>query len=190
MADARIFFSNPHIPKTLGSLVVTAWETESHNRSNTITDYPVETGVEISDHIQNLPIELSVKGIIEAVEMGDNILDAFTTLENIMINKQLITVVTGLKVYDNMGILSFSVDRNALNGGSLSFNAELKQVFAVSSQSISIPNNILSDNNKQADANQNIGKTTSGQSQESEEGGNFLAQIDAQLDQIFGVVAQ
>lgn len=190
MADARIFFSNPYIPKSMGSLTVNAWESENHDRSNNVTSYPVESGVEISDHIQPQPIELSVSGIVEAIDTGANIVDAFLTLEEIMAAKQVITIVTGLKVYENMAVLSSNVTRTALNGGSLSFTASLRQISIVSSQAIVIPNNFLSDDNKQSQAKQNIGKVTSGQTQQTTEEDNFsfLAQIDAQLDGIFGVV--
>lgn len=189
MADARIFFSNPNIPRTFGSLTVTAFESESHDRSNNATSYPVENGSEISDHIQPQPIELSISGIVEAIEKGANIIDAFSVLEEIMSAKQVITVVTGLKVYENMAVLSSNVTRNALNGGSLSFTASLRQISLVSSQAITIPNNFLADNNKQSQAMQNIGKVTSGQTQE-QQGSSLLAQVDAILDPIFGVVSK
>jgi len=187
MADARIFFSNPDNPKTLGSIVVSAWESETHSRSNNITTYPVEEGSDISDHIQNEPIELSVSGIIETVERGGNIIDAFIALEEIMISKQLITVVTGLKVYENMAITGIEIPRTSLNGGSLAFSASLREVRIVSSQAIVIPNTFLSDDNKQSEAVQDIGKTTSGQTQENaEEGFSFIDQVESQIDEIFG----
>lgn len=186
MADARIYFSNPNIPKTFGSLIVNAWESETHDRSNSVTNYPVEDGSEISDHIQSNPVELSVSGIVEAIDTGTNIIDAYFTLKQIMAEKQVITVVTGLEVYENMCVLSSNVTRNALNGGSLSFTATLKQLSFVSSQAITIPNNILNDNNYQSQAKQDLGKVTSAQNQE-EETNSFLTQIDAQLDSIFGV---
>lgn len=189
MADARLFFSNALYPKTIDSLAVTAWESETHNRTNNITSYPVEEGADISDHIQNLPIELTVSGIIEALEYGGNILEAFTVLEDLMRNKQLIAIVTGLKVYENMAISDLSFPRTALNGGSLSFTATLIQMRTISSQAIIIPNTILADNDVQSQATQDIGKTTSGQTQQQEDDSfSFIEQVDAQLDDIFGVI--
>lgn len=191
MADARLYFSNPNIPKTFGQLVVSVWENESHDRSNNVTNYPVENGTEISDHIQPQPIELNVSGIVEATDTGTNIIDSYFLLKQIMEEKQIITVVTSLDVYENMCVLSSNVTRNAQNGGSLSFTATLKQITYVSSQAIAIPNGILNDNNKQSQAKQDLGKATSGQSQstnQEQENFSFLSQIDAQLDTIFGVV--
>lgn len=189
MAAARLIFRVP-VQKKIGSLEVTAFVSETHTRTNSATAYPVEVGADISDHIQDLPQEFNVTGIVEPVGDGANVPAAFVELENIMATKELITVVSGLKVYENMYISSLSVPRNARNGGSLSFSASMRELRIVSSQAVEIPKAQISDaddeTNKQAQATQDIGKVTSGQTQATAEASNFLDQVDAQIDDIFG----
>jgi len=189
--QARLIFKT-NTEKKIGSLVIDAFISETHSRSNAISVYPVENGSDISDHIQEQPKSLSVTGMISPVKDGSNIVSSFLELDKIMKSKEVLTVVSGLKVYTNMIITSLVIPRTAQNGASLNFSATMNEIRVVSSQAVTIPNSQISDadevTNKQAQAKQNAGKVTNGQTQKIAEGSNFLDQIDAQIDEIFGVV--
>lgn len=189
--QARLIFKT-NTEKKIGSLVIDAFISETHSRSNSISVYPVESGSDISDHIQEQSKSLSITGMISPVEDGSNIISSFLELEEIMKTKETLTIVSGLKVYTNMVVTSLVIPRTSRNGASLNFSATMNEIRIVSSQAVTIPNSQISDadeiTNKQAQEKQDVGKVTSGQTQKIAEGSNFLDQIDAQIDEIFGVV--
>lgn len=191
MAEPARFIFKVRTEKKLGNIPIDAFIQETHSRTNTLTRYPVEEGANITDHIQNQPEIINISCIIEAKDDGSNIIENFIEIDKLFKNKELISVVSGLKVYTNMVITNLSIPRTARNGGSLSFSASLEEIRIVNSQAVSIPNtqisNADSETNKQAQATQDIGKATSGQTQETnEQASSFLAQVDAQIDDIFG----
>jgi len=183
--QARLIFKT-NTEKKIGNLIIDAFISETHSRSNTISVYPVENGSDISDHVQEQPKSLFITGIISPVGDGSNVISSFLELEKIMKSKEVLNVVSGLKVYTNMIITSLVLPRTAQNGASLNFSATMEEIRIVSSQAIAIPNSQIDD--KQAESKQDVGKVTNGQTQKITEGSNFLAQIDAQIDEIFGVV--
>lgn len=190
MSDpARLVFKKI-IEKKLGNIVIKVFNQETHSRTNTITRYPVEEGSDITDHIQDLPPVLNISCLIEAEEDGSNIFEKFKELEDLASSKEVISVVSGLKVYNDMVITNLSIPRTSKNGGSLTFSASLEQIRIVSSQAVTIPSTQISDaddtTNKQAQAVQDVGKVTGNQSSDDEDANSFLAQVDAQVDDIFG----
>lgn len=150
------------IIKKIGSIVIDAFTAEEYNMKANVTKYAIEDGSIISDHIQNDPIRFSVQGIISPVENQDNVQDSFFEFELLWNNKDVITIIAGLKVYENMVMTDFSSPRNKENGGSLSFSAEFEQIKKVKSQVVEIPVSILNDadinTKQQAQEDQNIGK--------------------------------
>lgn len=190
MASARLIFSRG-IPKQIGPIVVDVFQSEDHNRTSTTTNYSVENGADITDHIRNDPIQISITGHIEAIGDGSNILRVNQQLNELMDNKELITVVTGLKVYENMHIQNYSVSRNKQNGGSLPISMSFQQITKVQSQAVAISISQISiadeETNKQAQGAADVGKATSGQTQKEGED-NFLADIEAQVEGILGSV--
>lgn len=182
MALARFIFGRKL--KQIGSLIVDAFTSEIHNRNNAITKYPIEDGEQLSDHIISDPETLTVNGIIEPILDGSNLVVAYKTLKDIRENKELITIVTGLEVYEDMGMLNLSVNRNSNNGGSLVFTANFQKVKIVSSQTVDISvseiNEVDQESYEQAQPDIDVGKATNGQNT----GSNYLDQLEAYEDQL------
>ncbi len=190
--DARAVFAEVKKQKKIGSFVIDAFRSETHRQSNTVTRFPVEDGSDINDHVISNPDVLEIQGIVGAVILSDidtgtnRTLDAFNELTRLKVERNLISIVTGLKVYDNMIIESFNVPRNSTNGGSLSFSMTLKNINIVESQSTVIPKTILTgdeETKQQAQSEADIGKSSSGQTQQ-DENDDFMAQIEADVDEI------
>ena len=144
MADnARLVFRQP-ITKSIGNFVIDVFSSETHTNTATLTKYPIEDGSPVSDHVVIQPVVLNLQGLIEAKEEGQNILTAYDDLQALQEAKELLTVVTGLKVYDNMIITNFVVNRTVQNGGSLPLQITLTEARVKQSQSITIPVDQLS----------------------------------------------
>lgn len=177
MALARFVFGR--VKKQIGSLVIDAFTSEVHTRKNSITKYTVEDGSQLSDHIISDPEILAVTGIIEPILDGSNLSVAYDILRDIYDAKELVTVVTGLEVFDNMGMLNLSVNRNANNGGSLSFTSNFQRVRIVRSQTVDIAvrniNEIDQESYEQAQPDVDVGKATNGQNVES----SYIDQLKA-----------
>lgn len=193
MADtsARFIFSKG-TKKSIGTLEFDAFITESHERVNDITMFPVEDGSSISDHIISQPRKLKINAIIEAGGDGSNVLNSFNILNEIMDNKELVSVVTGLKVYTNYNIDSLTIPRDKSNGGSLTVNIELTEIRNVKSQTVVIPITQLNQDdgkdptNKQSQGEQDNGKATNGQTTFSDELEQIRAQAEELADEISG----
>lgn len=194
---ARIIFMQGQ-PKQIGNIIVDVFSRETHNRSSEVTKYPIENGGEITDFIINNPFRLEIEGMIAQASLTDvsgsfsRVIDGYEKLSSLMEDRELITVVTGLKVYSNMAITNFVVRRNARDGGSLMFNMNFEQVIVIDSQAIFIPNIQLGgDTNTQlqTQGEQDMGKVDSGQTQQNEED-DFLMQIQADIDEIFSAFGE
>lgn len=61
---AVTILTNRKEPGRIGSLVLDAILSDSHEYSNDITNYPIEEGSDISDHIKRTPVSVSITGII------------------------------------------------------------------------------------------------------------------------------
>jgi hypothetical protein len=157
-APATILFSMG-LPKSIGTILIDAFEDEDHHSVVTVTTSPVEDGSTISDNAIEEPDELIINGIVGAASILNPIsslsslasgrgslssfisrpLDVDQALYALKHARQPIQVVTGLRVYQNMVITDYRVKRNKDTGGALHFTAYLKQIIIVQSQTTSVP---------------------------------------------------
>lgn len=175
-------------PGKIGSLLLDANINEVHDYSNEISRFPIESGSDISDHVRQEPERLTIEGFITnspvqflgGIFTGDRVKEGFEYLmkyagydypsqadsPTATPNKfTLVTVVTGLRVYSDMGIVRISIPRNSRTGEALRFNIELRRVRFTSSQYIIIQNTSESKPaaeriNDQASSKADIGKQT------------------------------
>jgi hypothetical protein len=135
----------------IGSLTFDAWLSEKHTSEVEVTSNPVETGVSISDHCFLKPKGLTIAAAVSDVKMptaSAGYDDTSTTRSRrafeLLIEQQesctsgdptaLLTVITGLKQYENMICTSVTATRDAETARMLSFEAELCEVIMVSTQ--------------------------------------------------------
>ncbi|MFX0205157.1 MAG: phage baseplate protein [Candidatus Hodarchaeota archaeon] len=198
MASARLFFSKRK-SKLIGFVVVDAFVEEIHKKSSTVTKYPVENGADKSDHIRIEPLSLQITGVIGKASFLGSIgnknegLDAYNDLVYLQNLREPMTVITGLKVYENMVIENFTVPRTVKDGGSLVFNMNFTELQIVSSQTTTIPNQDIGGDETTVEQNQTVedtGTNTTAQTQTVEDI-NIIEEVNAPaqefLDNLFGV---
>jgi len=175
-------------PGKIGSLLLDANINEVHDYANEITKYSIESGSDITDHVRQEPERLTIEGFITnspiqflgGIFTGDRVKEGFEQLmkyagydypsqaesPTTTPNKfTLVTVVTGLRVYSDMGIARISIPRNGRTGESFRFSIELIRVKFTTSQYIIIQNTSEEKSaadrvNDQASSKADIGKQT------------------------------
>lgn len=93
---------------------------ESHTYSANVTSHPVENGTDITDHVQILPFELTLSGIVTNTpiqpqefdfDQANRVQNLYDELTLLFEERSFLTVVTGLQRYENMILTSIDVPR-------------------------------------------------------------------------------
>jgi hypothetical protein len=136
---------------TLGALTLDVLLKEELTLPSEVTQYPVEDGgPEISDHITQGTEKLTISGSVssansEALEFArcsSKMVDALETLRTMHKERATITVVTGLGVYEDMGLNGVIIARNSgveKGGAWLDVDANLIKVNKVSLETADLP---------------------------------------------------
>lgn len=124
-------------------LMLDAILSEEHSLENKITEFPLETGANLNDHIVNSPRRFTLQGLVTNTPLrGDNSPPgnyaevAFQSLEKLHADRQLMTVVTRMKQYKNMAIEKISIPRSQTTGEAIEFTASLVEVKRVVSKTV------------------------------------------------------
>lgn len=136
----------------IGSLELDATLRETHSHENEVTEHPVERGAAISDHIRPKPDGLVMEGVVSDTPIyvdpeEGRAANAYEALRSIRSAGELVTVVSTLRVYENMAMVSFTVPKDARTGDVTQFSATFKEVRIVDAGSLSF------------DASKNAGKS-------------------------------
>ena len=192
VTNAHLIFRR-EVEKQIGDIVIDVFISETHTRNAQITEYPVEDGVNISDHRHKNPLELEIEGLISEASIIDKIggskarvLDGYEQLKDVYDKNELISVVTGIEVYENMLISNFSIDRDKNTGGGLFFKMTLMQVNIVELQFAYIPSKKLGGApqvKKQTQPTVDLGKVNSGQGKEA----GFLDRVNDSVTRTLGI---
>lgn len=148
---------------SIGGLVIDATVNQDHVGSAEITKNPVESGAQITDHVQLNPNQLIIEGIISDTPLGFPILqnvlnivntvttlfgqssrsiDGFNKLVELKDKREPFTVITNLKRYSDMVIAELIVTRSNTTGNAIEFKATIEQIRIVSSQSATLTGNL------------------------------------------------
>lgn len=152
-------------PTMIGDLALDCTVTETHTATSTVTEHPVESGANITDHIRPDPVQLSITGIVSdtpigarevqrAIEIGGVSVQikqqetptsptgfgraAWSKLDAMRLAAKPVTVLTRDKKYESMAIVSLTVPKEAKTGGALYFTAQFKQVRIVFNRSTKV----------------------------------------------------
>lgn len=123
---------------------------EVHDWSNDVTQFPVENGSPISDHIRQTPDKVSITGVIsnsafseialrDIKSLKDRCQTSFDVLRNLMEGGRLLTVYTKHKIYTNMALKSSNIPRDAAIGDSIKFKLEFINVRIVNTKVVDVP---------------------------------------------------
>lgn len=167
--SATLFFRGNR-KYSVGALDLDLIISESHKRSNIVTERKIEDGSIISDHIQADLASGSLTGLISNFSISTEGLttnrsqDAFDILERIMTAGELVTITTVLKVYQNVAITNLNVVRNSATGEALTFDVSFKQGKIVKLQEVVVETsvsiaNMDNDTNRQAAPELDAGRT-------------------------------
>lgn len=107
---------------TLNGLVLDLVESESITEDNTITNHPVEEGIDISDHARNEPSFLRISGTI--TEDAPNKLQEMRNFRK----ERILLKYTGRNSYDNLIIEKFDRDHGKQNRKGYEYNMTLQQI--------------------------------------------------------------
>ncbi len=125
---------------------------EDHKYDSDVTNYPVESGANITDNIRPLPLEVSLEGIVSNTPIGNIALlrsadppvtEMYTKFVELRDARVLTTIRTSLGTFANMAMKTLSIPRAAGRGDELRFNATFIQVQIVSNTRgtrVAVPN--------------------------------------------------
>lgn len=130
---------------TIGAIPLDALLSESTDLNSRVTEYAVENGSPISDHIIQQPEEVRITGDITAASVvifgssgRSELIAAKDQFRAIHAAREPVTVVTGLDVYENFGITDLNIARD---NGAMKYRvtATLRQINKVQLQRAKLP---------------------------------------------------
>lgn len=134
---------------SIGSLQIDVTVRETHNQAVTVTSKAVESGATISDNAIVEDAEISISGIMTD-ELFESWADKYEALDKVLREREPFDVVTSLKVYEDMVFTRLTIDRDVSTTGALFFDADLKQVDIIESQTRQVPASATKEPRQQA----------------------------------------
>lgn len=117
-----------------------------------VTMHPIEGGGNVTDHIYQNPIELTITGRVtnyiikkyeDYDEAPDYVQDLYTQLRLLWLSRTVVQVQTQLATYTNMVMTSFVPLPITRRGDAFDFKASFREVRFVSAESTTIPVDLL-----------------------------------------------
>lgn len=111
---------------------------ERHERSAEVTQHPIESGAQVSDHVILSPERVMLTGFVSDAGVAvfgsqpGNTQSAFETLDAAWRKGEPVSLVTGYKTYQDMVITRLNLPRNRPE--SMRFDMELQHVTILSSE--------------------------------------------------------
>jgi hypothetical protein len=134
-----------HLPSQIGVLTLDVTVEESHDFSADVTEFPIEGGAVITDHVRLRPRQLNITGFVTdtpLVSVGLSLgrsraASAFFTLETMWQMRIPFVVVSQLRIYRSMVIEKLSVPK--AREQALRFSCTMKQIQIVYAQTTMVP---------------------------------------------------
>ncbi|MGY0790964.1 phage baseplate protein [Azospirillum argentinense] len=124
---------------------------ESHLDQLRLTDHPVEAGAAITDHAFKLPARLRIRGawsyagaaplaakILPMPPDSSYLTGLYATLRSLQETRQVVSVVTGKRIYGAMLLESLSVSTDEKTENVLQITAEFREVLFARTQVVSV----------------------------------------------------
>ena len=155
---------------TLGSSIVDvngntvfsldATTNESHDNTAEITDFPVEDGSNVTDHVRVKPFQLTVTGIVtntptdpESVAVVESLAgeasqetvvqQTYELMLRLLNERSILTVVTGLRTYPNMMLRSVRIVRTGPGVQAIRPQMEFKEIRTADTAFVQVPADVL-----------------------------------------------
>lgn len=111
---------------------------ENHEFPSEVTQLPVESGADLTDHVRNRPVVVTLEGVVSDTPIGTVASlrapgslpseEALAKLREIRARREPVTIVTSLGTYENMALLNLSAPRSSDTGEALRFTATFQQI--------------------------------------------------------------
>lgn len=144
---------------------------ETHTGNAVVTDYPVEVGADITDHIRREHEILDIRGVVsnQPIAIGGPLLantsvsggsrlnraeDAYEFLKNTKDSGKLVGIATTLRNYRNMAILGLGVTRDKESGNIVNLSLNFREIITSQTESV----NVADPNNKSRKGQSDLGR--------------------------------
>jgi hypothetical protein len=117
-----------------------------HSYSAEVTDFPIELGGVVTDHVILAPFTYNLQSIVSDTPLPNvaglrapNIKpseEALQKLKLVFHNRRPVTVITDVETYDNMVMVGLNVSEDPNTGEALAFNATFRQVQIVENRRV------------------------------------------------------
>jgi len=129
----------------IGDMLVDAAIREEHNFEADVSEHPVETGADVTDHVRVRAPLVTVEGVVSDTPLEDEIVnaradgetpstEARARLFDIWNAREPITIETTFALYTNMIMQSFVVTEDGDTGEACRFRATFKQIKLVTNK--------------------------------------------------------
>lgn len=130
---------------SIGALQLDALLTESTELNSNISEYPVEEGPPITDHITQNSERLALSGVVTGAGVlmfgaggRSKLMAAKEALRLIHEGRIPITVITGMDIYENFGMSNARIGRSN-QGDKLTIECEFQKIRKVTAKQADIP---------------------------------------------------
>ena len=144
----------------------------SHTFDNEVTEYAVEDGTSVSDHVQNKNGMFSVSGIYNArpldyyvgdqINPQNRIADAYTFLKRLRDDRNTFSLVSRYDVYEDCVVKSLKFPLAPTDGNTLIFEMDIVQVRKAKLEQVNIVavQNVIDSKKDDAASASGVGKVT------------------------------
>ncbi len=163
-------------PELLSGVKVDQVLMQAHSKTAKVTDFAVETGARLSDHIITIPESVSISFVIENYDgflqnpYGTRAATELQKLYDIMNARTLVDVVTRHVKYTSMAITDISSDTSAPLSGRLTAQVSFKKFNEVVVDSVEVPESQVANGSQGASSNQDGGRQEPDQVSDEDKG--------------------
>lgn len=123
----------------IGVLQVDVTLLERHQYDSQVTDKPVEDGRNINDNVILSAPVLEIRGVLTDDRLGTSFAEKWQALLDLRASREAFTVTTSLGSYTDMIFTGLSCDREASTAGAVFFDASIKNIYIISSETAQVP---------------------------------------------------
>jgi hypothetical protein len=127
---------------SIAGYIIDAAISEEHTLDSEVTEFPVESGSNVTDNVRPLPATVVIEGVVSdtpiegmvAVRSASTTLpsqEALDLLLRIRADREPVAVETSLRRYETMVLESLSIPRDAETGHALRFSATFREIIIV-----------------------------------------------------------
>ncbi|OAM31676.1 hypothetical protein A7P96_05165 [Eikenella sp. NML03-A-027] len=147
MALIDMVFRLTDTPQTMiGAVRLDALISEQTSLANGVTQYAVEEGAPVSDHISTEAEKLTIEGVVTGASVSlfgasgrSKMIEAKEALRVINEQRQPLTIVTGLDVYPEFAMESCDISRSVDDGEQLHISISLTKIRKAKTKEADIP---------------------------------------------------